>query len=143
MNPDVPTLDFDGRLIGFPDARRFALVRIDPDTEVLLRLRCLDSDGPEFVVAAPHPFFPGYEPEIDESAARRLELATASDAMLLVLLTVGPTLAATTANLFAPIVVNVRTRRAAQIMLADGGYSLKQPLAARPALGAPVAQRSA
>ena len=144
MTRDLPILHLDGSLIGFPDAHRFALVRIDPDTEALFRLRCLDTDALEFVVAAPYPFFPGYAPEIDESTAQRLELATASDAMLLVVLRVGPTLSATTANLFAPIVVNVNTHMASQVVLPDSGYSLKEPLAPPPALGGTrVAQRIA
>jgi flagellar assembly factor FliW len=127
---DVPTLDFAGNLIGFPSAHRFALVRVAPDNEVLFRLTCLDIEGLEFVAAAPYPFFPGYAPEIDDATAERLELQEADDAMLLVLLTVGPDLASTTANLFAPIVVNVHTRRAAQVTLVNGGHPLKAPLTA-------------
>src|SRR5690348_2148493 len=98
MLVDVPTLDFGGSLIGFPQARRFALVRVDPENEVLFRLIALDADGLEFVVAAPYAFFPGYAPEIDDGTAARLELTDESDAALLVLLTVGPTLSTTTAN---------------------------------------------
>lgn len=125
---DLPTLDFAGNLIGFPLAHRFALVRVAPDNEVLFRLTCLDIEGLEFVAAAPYPFFPEYTPEIDDATAERLELRDADDAMLLVLLTVGPDLASTTANLFAPIVVNVHTRHAAQVTLVNAGYSLKAPL---------------
>jgi len=126
---DLPTLDLGGSLIGFPQAHRFALVRVTPDSEVLFRLTALDIERLEFVAAAPYPFFPAYAPEIDDATAQRLELADSHDAMLLVLLTVGPTLAATTANLLAPIVVNVNTRRAAQVTLAGDGYPLKAPLA--------------
>jgi flagellar assembly factor FliW len=125
---DLPTLDFAGNLIGFPLAHRFALVRVAPDNEVLFRLTCLDVEGLEFVAAAPYPFFPDYAPEIDDATAERLELRDADDAMLLVLLTVGPDLASTTANLFAPVVVNVHTRQAAQVTLVNAGYSLKAPL---------------
>ncbi len=127
---DVPTLDFEGNLIGFPQARRFALVRVDPETEALFRLTAIDTADVEFVVAAPYPFFPDYAPEIDDLTAERLGLSSSSDAALLVVLTVGESLATTTANLFAPIVVNTRSRRAAQVILADGNYSLKAPLAA-------------
>jgi flagellar assembly factor FliW len=123
---DLPTLDFAGSLIGFPDTRRFALVRVVPDNEVLFRLTSLDVDGPSFVVAAPFPFFPTYEPEIDDAAAERLDLASSADALLLVLLTVGDTLETTTANLFAPIVVNIRTRQAAQVVLTGSPYSLRE-----------------
>ena len=128
---DLPTLDFAGNLIGFPLAHRFALVRVAPDNEVLFRLTCLDIEGLEFVAAAPYPFFPDYAPEIDDATAERLELEHSDDAMLLVLLTVGPDLASTTANLFAPIVVNVHTRQAAQVTLVNAGHSLKAPLTGR------------
>jgi flagellar assembly factor FliW len=128
---DLPTLDLGGSLIGFPAARQFALVRVAPDNEVLFRLTALDVDGLEFVAAAPYPFFPHYAPEIDDATAARLELTDSTGAMLLVLLTVGSTLDTTTANLFAPIVVNVNTRRAAQVTLVNGGYSLREPLTPR------------
>ena len=128
---DLPAIDLGGSLIGFPQAHRFALVRVAPDNEVLFRLAALDVDGLEFVAAAPYPFFPDYAPEIDDAAAQRLELTGADDAMLLVLLTVGPDLASTTANLFAPIVVNVKTRCAAQVTLVNHDYSLKAPLAGK------------
>jgi flagellar assembly factor FliW len=127
---DLPTLDFAGSLVGFPGSRRFALVRVVPENEVLFRLTALDGPAPgvEFVVAAPFPFFPSYEPEIDDTSAERLELEDASDAILLVLLTVGDTLETTTANLFAPIVVNIRTRQAAQVVLTGSRYSLREPV---------------
>jgi len=125
---DLPTLDFAGRLAGFPDAHRFALVRVAAENELLFRLSCLDIEGLEFVVAAPFPFFPAYEPEIDDNTAERLELTQASDAVLLVVLTVGESITSTTANLFAPIVVNIKTRRAAQVVLTGSDYSLREPL---------------
>ena len=127
---DVPALDFAGSLVGFPDAHRFALVRLAPENELLFRLTSLDVPGLSFVAAAPFPFFPDYTPEIDDATAERLDLTDASDAVLLVLLTVGDSLAATTANLMAPIVVNVHTRRAAQTVLAGSPYALRQPLVA-------------
>jgi flagellar assembly factor FliW len=125
---DLPALDFAGSLAGFPESRRFALVRVDPHNEVLFRLTSLDVDGLNFLVAAPFPFFPSYEPEIDDATAERLELNSSADALLLVLLTVGDTLESTTANLFAPIVVNIHTRSAAQVVLTGSPYSLREPV---------------
>ena len=48
--------------------------------------------------------------------------------MVLVVLTVGATLASSTANLVAPIVVNRVTRQAAQVVLADQDLPLAAPL---------------
>ena len=76
----------------------------------------------------PGPFFPDYEPEIDDDWAERLELTSSEDALVLVLVTPGATAGEATANLLAPVVINVRTRRAAQIVLDDAALPLRAPL---------------
>jgi flagellar assembly factor FliW len=124
--PAVPELRFDGGLAGFPDAERFALVEV-PEVAPLFLLRSLDEPGLEFVVAPPSVFFPDYAPELDDATAARLELTDAADALLLVVLTVGTTGA--TANLLAPVVVNQRTRAAAQVVL-HGDWPLRAPIGA-------------
>ncbi|HKN88896.1 MAG TPA: flagellar assembly protein FliW, partial [Acidimicrobiia bacterium] len=76
---ELPELHFAGGLPGFPDVRRFVLVRLGDEHSPFSVLRSLD-DGPdiapavEFVVTHPSLFFPDYEPEIDDDIAARLEL---------------------------------------------------------------------
>ncbi len=84
----------------------------------------------EFVVTHPGLFFPDYEPEIDDDTADRLELKSADDALLLVIVTVADPVADSTANLLGPIVVNRHTRAAAQAVLGD--LRLRHPRGARP-----------
>jgi flagellar assembly factor FliW len=115
---DVPELYFAGGLPGFPDVRRFVLVRIGDESSPFSVLRSLDAGpddgpGPEFVVTHPGLFFPDYEPEIDDDTVTRLELKSADDALLLVIVTAGDPVASSTANLLGPIVVNRHTRAAA------------------------------
>lgn len=113
---------------GFPDARRFALERLD-DAGTLWALRSLDVGGLQFLVVPPDPFFPGYAPELSDDTAAELGLATADDALVLLVLHAGRTLATTTANLRAPIVVNATTGRAGQVILDDAGLRVAAPLA--------------
>ena len=82
----------------------------------------------EFVVTHPSLFFPDYEPEIDDDIAARLELKSADDALLLVIVTVADPVAASTANLLGPIVVNRHTRAAAQAVLGNSGYATREAL---------------
>ena len=124
--PDLPVLEMVQPMPGFDDDRRFALVKLDDDG-MLCALTCLDSDL-RFLVVPPMPFFPDYAPEIDEDMAERLELTSADDALVLVVLTAGDSLASSTANLVAPIVVNRATRQAAQVVLADQDLPLAAPL---------------
>ena len=86
----------------------------------------------EFVVTHPGLFFPDYAPEIDDDTANRLELESADDALLLVIVTVTEPVAASTANLLGPIVVNRHTRAAAQAVLGASGYNTREALVSSP-----------
>ena len=133
---ELPELHFASGLPGFPDARRFVLVRIGDELSPFSVLRGLD-DSPEgaaleFVVTHPGLFFPDYAPEIDDDTAERLELKSADDALLLVIVTVTDPAAASTANLLGPIVVNRHTRAAAQAVLGSSGYNTREALVPSP-----------
>jgi flagellar assembly factor FliW len=122
----MPELTFPGGLAGFPDTERFALVEVEGGSP-LFRLCSLDVPGLEFVVAPPAVFFPDYAPEVDDTSATRLGLDDPDDALLLVILTLGARASEATANLLAPIVVDRRDGRAAQVVL-QGDHSLRAPL---------------
>lgn len=135
ISTEVPELHFAGGLPGFPDARRFVLVRLGEETSPFSVLRSLDDGpddqaGPEFVVTHPTLFFPDYEPVIDDDTVDRLELQSAEDALLLVIVTVADPVASSTANLLGPIVVNRHTRAAAQAVLGNSGYATREALVA-------------
>lgn len=130
---ELPELHFASGLPGFPEARRFVLVRIGDELSPFSVLRSLDSGSDvEFVVTHPGLFFPDYAPEIDDDTADRLELKSGDDALLLVIVTVTDPVAASTANLLGPIVVNRHTRAAAQAVLGASGYNTREALVPSP-----------
>lgn len=120
-------LRFVGPLAGFPEATTFALVELDPGS-ALLSLRSLEDADLRFLVVPPAVSYPDYAPEIDDEWVARLALGTAEDALLLVVVTPGESLRDSTVNLLAPVVVNTRTGRAAQIVLSDPAQPLRAPL---------------
>jgi flagellar assembly factor FliW len=124
--PDLLELTLVGGLAGFSQGERYALVEVS-STSPLFRLCSLDTPGLDFLVVPPVVFFPDYAPEIDDISAARLGLTDAEDALLLVVLTVGEDPDTATANLMAPIVINARTRQAAQVIV-EGTYPLRAPL---------------
>jgi flagellar assembly factor FliW len=127
VEDSFPSLEFLGPVAGFPDHRRFVLVELD-ESSLLRSLRSLDDPALRFLVLPPGPFFPDYEPEIAGDWADRLELTSSEDALVLIVITPGATAGEATANLLAPVVINVRTRRAAQIVLDDSSLPLRAPL---------------
>ena len=122
----LPELTMTGGMAGFPDAERYVLVEV-PEAGPMFLLRSLDAPDLQFVVVPPSVFFPDYAPEIDDASAARLELTCSEDALLLVVLTVGDRAETATANLLAPIVINQRTRAAAQVVL-QGDHPLRARL---------------
>ena len=128
---DLPVIELAHPMPGFPDDSRFALVRLDEDG-VLHGFRSLDSEDLQFLVVPPAAFYPDYALDLDDDTAAELGIDQDSAAGVLVLLVVraGATLAETTVNLRAPIVVNPATRRASQVILEDANLSISAPLVA-------------
>lgn len=127
--PELPVIELARPMPGFPDERRFALVRLD-DEGLLCEFRSLDHEDLRFLVVHPGAFFPDYAPVLADEDAELVELTSSDDALVLVILNPGASVAETTANLVAPIVVNTVNRRAAQVVLNDSALSVAAPLPA-------------
>lgn len=127
--PDLPVIELVRPMPGFPDQRRFTLVRLDPAGD-LCSMTSLDEPGLRFLVVPPARFFPDYAPEVEDDVLAELGIESDQDALLLVVLNAGDSLASTTANLAAPVLVNTATRRGGQIVLDEPGLPLAAPLIA-------------
>ncbi len=124
----LPVVHVQSGLPGFPSLTRFVLVSLDADG-VVQELRSIEDDSVAFIVVPSVAFFPDYAPEIDDSMVQVLSITDSCDVVVLLVVTLGETLASTTANLMAPIVVNTTSLLAAQVVL-DDSYPLRAPLAA-------------
>ena len=122
---ELPELSFVRPLPGFGDLRRFVLVELPAGEGTLFELRSLEQPAVRFVAAVPTAFFPDYAFDLDEGDCDQLGLTDETDALVLVLLTMGADAAATTANLLAPVVVNARTRQAAQVILSGSDWPVR------------------
>jgi flagellar assembly factor FliW len=127
--PEIPVIELVQPMPGFPDRTRFTLVQLDEDG-VLCALRSLDDPDLRFLVVSPVPFFPDYEPIVEDEAVSELEISDVEDVLVLLVITAGDSLTSTTANLLAPILVNTATRRAMQVILDDPALAIATPLVA-------------
>jgi flagellar assembly factor FliW len=127
--PAIPAIELVHPLPGFPDRRRFALVQLDEDG-VLCQLQSLDDPELRFLVMSPVPFFPDYAPEVGDDVVEELQITSPDDVVVLLVLNAGESLATTTANLLAPVVVNTSSLRARQVILDDPALPLAAPLVA-------------
>ncbi|MDA8058534.1 MAG: flagellar assembly protein FliW [Actinomycetota bacterium] len=114
-------------LPGFDDLHHFVVEPLGPELAPFCRLRCLDRAGVEFIVVPPGLLFPDYSVEVDDDHVARLEL-TADDAVVLTIVTLADEGRVPTANLLGPLVINRRTRAAAQVVQHGSGYEVAVPL---------------
>jgi flagellar assembly factor FliW len=133
LGEEVPEISFAAPLPGFPGLTKYVLVRMggveDGEDTVLYELRSLEHPEVRFLVGVPTAFFPEYSFDLDELTCFDLDLRAAEETLVLVLLTIGDDSASTTANLLAPVVINARTRSAAQVILSGTDWPVRAAVA--------------
>ena len=117
-------LRFEG-IPGFPEAKRFALLRHDRDS-AFLWLLSLDVSDLAFAVADPRQFFPDYRPVFTPDHLASVEASCPEEIELFAIATIGE--GNVTLNLAAPVLVNARAGRGTQVVLADDAYTTRTPL---------------
>ena len=115
---------FDG-LPGFASAKRFVLLRHDRESPFEWMI-CVDDPELGFVVTDPRQFFPNYPetpaPELHRAVG--LEREAPIDLLAIVQLRDGEPML----NLMAPVVLDPRTHRGAQVILDGPEEALRTPL---------------
>ena len=120
-------LHFADGLLGFEHLSDFAVVAADDDG-VYFWLQSADDSSVAFLTVVPGLFFPDYEPDVPDLDVEALDLSKPSDAHVLCIITIGED--AITANLLGPVIVNVSTRAARQVVLGEQRWSVHAPLGA-------------
>ncbi len=135
---EAQRLRFVAGMPGLEDYRDWTLIPIEDCP--LYWLQCEAEPALALPLADAPAVLPDYTVELSAADAHALELRAAEEALVLVVLTVPADGGAITANLLAPVVVNVRTWAAKQVILDGTRYSLRHPLGGP---RAPAAQRAA
>ena len=114
-------------ILGFPDDQNFCLV--DPGDETLiLWLQSLTNPRLAFPVLEPRIFKSKYIVRLSAAELRELRLASIHEASVFTILTIPSQLPEMTANLKAPLVINVRDRIAKQVVLQENDQPIKHPV---------------
>ena len=121
---DDAVLHFPAGLPGFENHRRFVLVE-QPALRPLVHLQSLESAELYFLALPVQTIDPGYQPALTPEDGE--VLGNPASPLLLALLAVGDD-GQITANLMAPVCVNLATRIAVQAVRADRRYSHQHQL---------------
>lgn len=126
--PAPQELDFVTPPPGLRRLRHFTLDPID-DAGLLFALRSTEEPGVRLFLVSPQAYFPDYAPRLDGPTRDSLALGD-DEATLLVVVHPGRGDEPPTANLMAPVAMNLATGRALQVVLDDDRWPLRAPLTA-------------
>ncbi len=117
---------------GFPGVHQFTISPLGPGMEPFLRMESVDPAGLVFVVVPPGALFPDYSARIDEEHVEGLGITGAADAGILAIVTLGVPPKSPTVNLLGPLVLNLRTGKAAQVVQHGSEYPVAAVLVGAP-----------
>jgi flagellar assembly factor FliW len=114
-------------ILGFPECRRFALLRGIHDG--LYWLQSMEYSALAFLLVDPFTVVDNYAADVPPSQLADLGAASATDIAILAMVTL-PSVSGEmpTVNLRGPLAINFRTRRAKQIVSHEGDYSVRCPV---------------
>lgn len=113
-------------MIGFTQLQEYQLTQEEEGSPFFV-LQAEKDENVSFWVVEPFIFYPEYEFDLSESVKESLHINEQQDVSVLNIMTVRDN-NQITVNLKAPLIVNVKTGQAKQIILKDDTYDLRQPL---------------
>ncbi len=122
---DEQILDFAQGIIGFPNERQFVLLP-HSSTGFLAWLQSTQSPAIALPVVSAHVFGAKYPDVAIEPSASELGLGGNVDELAVMVVLSAPQGQPATVNLLAPIVVNVATRKGAQLILDGSRFSTRE-----------------
>ena len=81
-----------------------------------------------FISISPFDIKKDYEIDLDDEFIKELDIKDEKDVLVICLITLGKSLKDSTANLKAPIIINIKNNRGKQLILKDDKYKIKEPL---------------
>lgn len=124
---DDKILDFPNGIIGFEDKHKFAIIYdIEKGEDTAVRwLQCMEDPYMAFPVLEPFAVLDEYNPMIEDSLLEPLDNPSDEDMIVLLMMITSSDVTKVTANLKAPIVINLATCKGGQIIVENPDYDSK------------------
>ena len=106
---DEEIIEIPAGVLGFPEYKKFCLIDAADDT-LILWLQSLENPDMAFAVLEPKVFRPEYSVRLSAAELRELKLENITQSAVFSILTIPGDVTQMTANLKAPIVINLGTR---------------------------------
>ena len=123
-------LFFPEGLLGFTDLRKFVLLD-DPSDEIFAWLQSCEGSEIAFPILEPELFTDGYKLGLTKSDVEALQLTGTGKSRHFSIITIPEDPTQMTANMKAPVVINVEKRMGRQCVLQDNHLAIREPIFAK------------
>lgn len=123
-------LTFPEGLLGFADLRKFVLLD-DPNDEIFAWLQSCEAAQIAFPVLEPELFAANYKANLTKGDMEALKMTAQDKARYFSIVTIPDDPTQMTANLKAPVVINVAEKIARQCVLQDNNLAIREPIFAK------------
>jgi len=118
-------IDFPEGVPGFEYVKKFVLLGNPDDDSPFQWLQGVDYTDLAFAIIDPRFFKPDYEVDIDESDVEFLEIKDEKSVLIFAIVVVPEDLTKMTANLRAPILINVKNKKGKQVVMEHSNYEIR------------------
>lgn len=120
-------IQFPNGLPGFPEEKGFVLLPYQENSPFAF-LQSIHEPNLAFMIVDSFTFFPDYEFKLDDDLVQELNLSPQNPPQVFNIVTVPDKIEKTTANLLAPVMINVKEKLGMQVVLEKSSYTTKHLL---------------
>jgi len=117
-------ISFGSGLPGFEDLEDFVLLPLAEESPFII-MQAVEDPDVAFVTVEPGNLIQNYEFEISDKVEKKLKIESVSNLLILNIITLKDKIDNSTANLSAPIVINLEEKLAQQVILDDQRYQVR------------------
>lgn len=117
-------ISFNSGLPGFEDLKDFVLLPLVEESPFII-MQAVEDPDVAFVTVEPGNLIQDYEFEISDKAEKKLKIESISNLLILNIITLKDKIDKSTANLSAPIVINLEEKLGQQVILDDQRYQVR------------------
>jgi len=117
-------ITFEKGILGFEDLRDFTILTL-PENEVFQCLQSIENQNVAFIIINPWNFFKDYDIKLNDEYIKELDIHDKKQIAIYNIVTIPEDIKKMTANLLAPLVINIDSKKSKQIVLENTDYKTK------------------
>ncbi|WP_096202429.1 flagellar assembly protein FliW [Bacillus sp. FJAT-45350] len=121
-------IQFEKGLPAFEEEKEFIVLPFSEDESAFFTLQSVNDVEVAFIIVNPFGFYSDYKVKLSDATIDQIQVEKEEDVAIFVMVTVKDPFAQSTANLQAPVVINLKTQKGKQQVMSDSGYQTKHIL---------------